>query len=57
MSTSLRHETYILKCPSCGAQLAVSPDVAWFGCKYCAAELAVVRQGETTTLKRVPETV
>jgi len=57
MNTSLHHETYVLKCPSCGAQLAVSPDAACFGCKYCAAELVVVRQEETTTLKRVPETI
>jgi hypothetical protein len=28
-----------------------------FGCKYCAAELNVVRQDETTALKRVVETV
>lgn len=57
MSTSLHHETYVLRCPSCGAQLAISPDVAWFGCNYCAAELVVVRQEETTTLKRVPEII
>jgi predicted RNA-binding Zn-ribbon protein involved in translation (DUF1610 family) len=57
MNTSLQHKTYILKCPSCGAQLAVAPGVAWFGCKYCAVELVVVREEETMALKRVPESI
>ena len=57
MNTSLQHQTSILKCPNCGALLAVLPDVERFGCKYCAAELVVVRQNETTALKRVIETI
>jgi hypothetical protein len=56
MNTSLQHKTSILKCPNCGALLAVLPDVERFGCKYCADELVVVRQDETTALKRVAET-
>jgi len=55
MNTSLQHKTSILKCPNCGALLAVLPDVERFGCKYCA-ELVVVRQDETTALKRIAET-
>ncbi len=57
MNTPLQHKTSILKCPNCGALLAVLPDVERFGCKYCAAELVVVRQNETTGLKRVTETI
>jgi hypothetical protein len=57
MNTSSQHKTYILKCPSCGAQLAVAPDVAWLGCKYCAVELVVVREEDAMALKRVPESI
>jgi predicted RNA-binding Zn-ribbon protein involved in translation (DUF1610 family) len=54
MNTSLQRKTSILKCPSCGTLLSVSPDMESFACKHCAAEQIVVRQGGTTVLKRVP---
>ena len=57
MNTALQHKASILRCANCGALLAVSPGVERFGCKYCAAELVVVRQDETTALKRVVETI
>jgi predicted RNA-binding Zn-ribbon protein involved in translation (DUF1610 family) len=53
MKTPLQRKTSILKCPSCGALLAVSPDMERFACKHCAAEQIAVRQGGTTVLKRV----
>jgi len=57
MNTSLKHKTSILRCPSCGALLCVSPDMERFACKYCAAEQVVVRQGGTTALKYLPEII
>ena len=57
MNTSLQCKTSILRCPSCGALLFVLPDMERFACKHCAAEQAVVRQGETTALKCVAETI
>ena len=57
INASLRRKTSILMCPSCGALLSVSPDIERFACKHCAAEQAVVRQGETTALKCVAETI
>jgi len=53
MNTPLKRKSSILKCPSCGALLAISPDMERFACKHCTAEQIVVRQGGTTVLKRV----
>jgi protein-arginine kinase activator protein McsA len=57
VDTVLQHKTSILRCANCGALLSVSLEVERFGCKHCAAELVVVRQDETTMLKRVAENI
>jgi predicted RNA-binding Zn-ribbon protein involved in translation (DUF1610 family) len=57
MTKSLQRKASILKCPSCGALLAISPDMERFACKHCRAEQIVVRQGGTTALKRLAEAV
>ena len=56
-SLSLQGKTSILRCPNCGALLAVSRDMERFACKHCAAEQIVVREGGTTALKRVAEII
>jgi hypothetical protein len=57
MNKPLPGKTSIRRCPSCSALLAVSSDMDRFACKHCAAEQVVVRQGGTTTLKCVAETI
>jgi hypothetical protein len=57
MDASPKYKTSILRCPSCGTLLAVSPDTERFGCKDCSAELIVVRHDATTALKRVAASV
>ena len=57
MNTPLPRKTSIRRCPSCGALVAVLPDMERFACKHCAAEQVVIRQDGTTSLKCVAETI
>jgi Zn finger protein HypA/HybF involved in hydrogenase expression len=57
MNAVLQRKTSILRCANCGALLSVPLEAELFGCKHCAAEMVVVRQDETTTLKCVAETL
>lgn len=49
--------TIMLKCPSCGAALEVTPDLERFACGYCGIEQIVQRKGGTVALRLITEAI
>jgi ribosomal protein S27AE len=46
-----------LKCPNCGANLGIAPDMTQFACGYCGTEQVVQRRGGTVSLKPVTDAI
>lgn len=42
-----------IKCPGCGASLAIPPDVDQCGCSYCGTSLTVIREGGIISLREI----
>lgn len=50
-------QTITLKCPSCGANLAITPEMDTFACGYCGTQQMVQRSGGTVSLKLIGEAI
>ena len=50
-------QTITLKCPSCGANLAITPEMDTFACGYCGTQQMVQRNGGTVSLKLIGEAI
>ena len=50
-------KTVILKCPSCGSGLEITPDLDQFACSYCGTEQIVQRNGGVIVLKLLTEAI
>ena len=46
-----------LKCPSCGGNLQITPDMETFACGYCGTQQIVRREGGTVSLKIIGEAI
>jgi DNA-directed RNA polymerase subunit RPC12/RpoP len=46
-----------LKCPSCGGNLDIAPDMDTFACGYCGTRQVVQRRGGTVCLKPIGEAI
>jgi DNA-directed RNA polymerase subunit RPC12/RpoP len=46
-----------LACPSCGADLEISPEMEAFACGYCGSQQMVQRRGGTVALKLVTDAI
>jgi hypothetical protein len=44
-----------LKCPNCGANLEITPEMETFACGYCGASQMVTRSGGTVSLRLLTE--
>src|SRR4051794_36095268 len=51
-----RH-TVTLKCPNCGGNLAITPDLEVFACGYCGTQQVVRRSGNTVSLKLIGDAI
>ena len=49
--------TIILQCPSCGANLEITPDMTAFACGYCSTQQMVQRRGGSVSLKLIGEAI
>lgn len=49
--------TITLKCPSCGANLDITPDMTSFACGYCGTQQMVQRRGGSVSLKLIGEAI
>jgi len=50
-------QTITLKCPSCGANLAITLEMDAFACRYCGTQQVVQRSGGTVSLKLIGEAI
>lgn len=50
-------QTITLKCPGCGANLAITPEMDTFACGYCGIQQMVQRSGGTVNLKLIGEAI
>jgi predicted RNA-binding Zn-ribbon protein involved in translation (DUF1610 family) len=46
-----------LKCPNCGANLEITPEMETFACGYCGASQMVARSGGTVSLRLLTESI
>ena len=53
----MQFQTITLKCPSCGANLAITPEMDTFACGYCGVQQMVQRSGGTVSLKLIEEAI
>ena len=50
-------KTITLKCPSCAANLDITPDITAFACGYCGTQQMVQRRGGSVSLKLIGEAI